>query len=203
EKNIITKEKTSKTKDEFIQDLLGFQKSIGTVWGKIFNSKYLKNNILLFDEELVLAEDAEFCLRLMKHNPKIIYIPNILYHYNLSNVSTVRTFNKFYFNFYSDSLKKIELSIDKTKYLTQWNNFVAHHLLLICVNYCFNLQNKVCYDKRKRMLKEILKDELFADSIRLCDSKDFPFTKKITLFFLKHKMYLFVYIISIIRNKTR
>lgn len=203
EKNIIVKEKISRTKDEFIKDLLSFQKSIGAVWGKIFNSKYLKDNILLFDEKLVLAEDAEFCLRLMKHNPKIIYIPDILYHYNFSNNSTVRTFNKFYSNFYNNSLRKIEPLINKTKYLTQWNNFVAHHLLLICVNYCFNLQNKISYNKKKEMLKKVLEDKLFANCLKLSKIKDFPLTKQITLFCLKYKMYLIVYLISIIRNKMR
>ena len=97
----------------------------------------------------------------------------------------------------------MEHIIDKTKYLIQWNNFVTHHLLLICVNYCFNLSNRVYYSAKKQMLKEVLKDDLFANSLILSNLRDFPLTKKITLFCLKHKIYFVVYIISIIRNKIR
>ena len=203
EKNIIINKKTLKTKDEFIYDILSFQKALGCAWGKLFNTKFLKENNIFFNENLKVAEDAEFCLISVQYNPKIVYIPEILYHYNFSSVSIVRKFNKFYFEYYKNSLNKIECLIDKTKYLIQWNNFVAHHLLLICVNYCFNLSNKISYNKKKQMLKQILKEEMFANSLSLSNIKDFPLTKRITLFLLKHRMYFVVYIVAVIRNVIR
>lgn len=203
EKKIITKAKTSKTKDEFIYDILSFQKAAGCAWGRIFSAKFLKENNLFYDENLKVAEDAEFSLRAVQYNPKVVYIPEILYHYNFSSGSIVRKFNRFYFECYKKSLNKIENIIDKTKYLIQWNNFVVYHLLLICVNYCFNLSNKVSYCTKKQMLKNVLKDDLFADSLILSNPRDFQLTKKITVFFLKHKIYFMVYLISIIRNKIR
>ena len=203
-KNIITKEQKPKTKEEFITDLLNFQKAVGCVWGKLFNAEYLKENNIFFDEELNLAEDADFVLRGIKYNnPKIIYIPEMLYHYTFSQHSVVRNFNEKYCESYRKALKKIEYLIDKKKYLTQWNNFVAHHLLLICVNYCFNSENRISYNGRKQILKEILKDELFAKCLNLYSLKDFPLSKKISLFFLKHGIVFVVYIISIIRNNMR
>ena len=203
EKNIVVNMKTSKTKDEFICDLLSFQKAAGCVWGKLFDAKFLKENNLFFDDNLKLAEDAEFCLRAVYYNPKIVYVPDILYHYNFSSVSNVRKFNEFYFDNYKNSLNKMEQIIDKTRYLTKWNNFVAHHLLLICINYCFNLHNEISYNKKREMLKEVLKDKLFINCLNLSDLRDFSLTKKITLFFLKHGIFFFVYIIAVIRNIIR
>ena len=204
EKKIITNRQIIKTKDEFIKDLLDFKSSIGSSCGKIFRAEYLKENNLLFNENLIFCEDIEFCLRAINDNTKIIYIPNVFYHYNIfSNVSSVRKFSEFYFKNYEKSLKEIEFLIDKTKYLIDWSNFVVCQLFLICVNYCFNLSNKKSYSEKKQTLKEILERDLFKKSIKLCNLKNFPLTKKITLFCLRHKMYFFVYIISVIRNKTR
>ena len=203
-KNIITNKQLTKTKDEFIKDLLAFTNSMGSVCGKMFNAKYLKEHNLLFDENLIFCEDIDFCLRAINDNTQIIYIPNIFYHYNIfSNVSSVRKFSEFYFKNYEKSLKKVENLIDKTKYLKEWSNFVIYQLFLICVNYCFNLSNKKSYAEKKQTLKDILEKDLFKKSIKLCNLKTFPLTKKITLFCLRYKMYFFVYIISIIRNKTR
>jgi len=154
-KNIITNKQEIKTKSEFISDLLNFQKAVGCVWGKLFNAKYLKENNVFFDEELNLAEDADFILRVVQYVSKIIYVPDILYHYVISQHSAVRKFEENYFKFYKKALNKMESIIDKTKYLTQWNNFVAHHLLLICINYCFSLENNISYNSRKQILKEI------------------------------------------------
>ena len=203
EKNIITNAKISKTKDEFICDILSFQKATGCAWARLFNAKFLKENNLLYDESLKVAEDADFSLRTAHYNSQIVYIPEVLYHYNFSSGSIVRKFNKSYFECYKKSLNKMEHIIDKTKYLIQWNNFVAHHLLLICVNYCFNLSNKNSYNKKKQMLKEVLKEEMFENSVKVSCLRDFPLSKRITLFCLKHNIYFVVYIISIIRNKIR
>ena len=202
-KNVVTKEQKLKTKDEYIKDLLSFEKAVGCVWGKLFNANYLKEHNILFDENLKLAEDAEFCLRYVQYDPKITYIPDVLYHYNFSSVSMVRTFNEFYADSYKKALKKMEVLIDKTKYLTEWNNFVAHHLLLICINYCFNPSNKVSYCTKKQMLKEVLKDDLFLNGIKLSSLRDFSLSRRITLFCLKNKKYFLVYIISLIRNSVR
>ena len=202
-KNIITNIPELKTKDEFVYDLLNFQKAVGCVWGKLFNANYLKENNVFFDENLNFAEDADFVLRVVQYNPKIIYVPDVLCHYVISKFSTVRNFDENYFKSYKKALNKMENIIDKTKYLIQWNNFVAHHLLIICVNYVFNLQNRISYDSKKQILKEILNSELFANGLKLSRLKDFPFFKKTALFFLKHKIFFAVYMISVLRNKMR
>ena len=69
EKNIITNAKISKTKDEFICDILSFQKATGCAWARLFNAKFLKENNLLYDENLKVAEDADFSLRAAQYNP--------------------------------------------------------------------------------------------------------------------------------------
>ena len=84
-----------------------------------------------------------------------------------------------------------------------WSNFVTYHLLLICVNYCFNNNNLLNYRQQKILLKNELKKPIFKFALKESRLKDFSLTRRITLFALKFQMFGLVKLISIIRNKQR
>lgn len=61
-------------------DSVGMQPS----WMYLFKASIISKHKLNFDEEMVLYEDFNFNLRYLKHCNKISFIPDALYHYQIS-----------------------------------------------------------------------------------------------------------------------
>lgn len=190
--------------DMLLKKILNVQSGVGFVWAKLWKKDILLNNQLFFNTNLIVAEDAEFCLKACKYNLKVLLIPDRLYHYVFSTQSTVRKFNKNYAVQYEDAMIHImeDLKTDE-KLEVNIYNFIAYHLLLICVNYCFNPQNRLNYRAQKKLLKSEISKEIFRKSLLYSTLNDFDLSRKITLFFLKTRLYFCVKLISEIRNKQR
>ena len=80
-------------------------------------------------------------------------------------------------------------------------NFVAYHIMLIIVNYCYHPDNKMCNAQRKNMLKEVINNDLFIIGLKKSNYNNISLTRKITLYTLKHKLYWLTAIICKIRQK--
>ena len=201
---IISDEILNIDSNNFLEKILNVENGVGFVWGKLWNSYFLKNNNILFNSELKVVEDAEFCLKSLKYCPTVSLIKDALYHYVFSNSSTVRKFDKNYSINFESAMISIKNTLQHIKYNSvDWSNFVTYHLLLICVNYCFNNNNLLNYRQQKILLKNELKKPIFKFALKESRLKDFSLTRRITLFALKFQMFGLVKLISIIRNKQR
>ena len=191
--------------EEFLNKILNVQNGIGFVWGKLWNKNFILNNRINFNNNLVVAEDAEFCIKAATYFPSVVMLPDALYHYVISNESTVRTFNENYANNYEFSMAEIYGQLSKNKLInkTYLFNFIAYHLLLICVNYCFNPQNTLSYRDQKRLLKKAISKKIFYESVKNSKLRDFSFSRSVSLLMLKCHFYFAVKLISTIRHKQR
>ena len=66
-----------------LQDLY-FANSLSPIWNKVYKRKLLVDNKLKFKEDMFLYEDLEFSLRCLTYSGKVLFIPNVLYHYRQS-----------------------------------------------------------------------------------------------------------------------
>ena len=190
---------------EFLEKILEVQSGLGFCHMKLWRSEIIKNKNIRFKQELLVGEDALFCMQCSEYIKKICLLDKPLYNYRFNDQSLVRKFDKKYANKYLKSMKETEkYLLDKyknnLKISEKINNYITYHVLLIIVNYCFNPENKLSFLKQIDLLKQICNIEEFKKAIEKCNYKGFSLSRKITVFTIKKKVYLMTAIIARIRQ---
>ena len=192
---------TEKTLDkkEYLISLLNVQTSYGFVHMKLIQKDVLKG--IRFNESLVVGEDALFNIELTKNLDKVVIFNKPLYNYRVNLDSAVRRYDDNYVNKYTDSMETM------TKYINSnykndepvklnLSNYIVYHLMLICVNYCYNPKNNNKYAS----LKEVCKMEIYKNAIKNSNYDNLSLSRKVTLFTIKSKLYFLTALICKIRQ---
>ena len=175
------------------------QTGVGFSHMKIIRMSAIGN--IRFNDNLKVAEDALFNIQLSENIRKIIFVDEKLYNYRLNTNSTVKKYDDKYTEKYLKAMEecgryiRIKYSND-CEIIQNYYNFVAYHVLLIAVNYCYNPQN---LNKRKT-LKKICNEAIFSEGIIKSNYENLSLTRKITLFTIKYKLYIATGIICKIRQ---
>ena len=188
--------------NEYLINVLNPQTGFGFCHMKLYKRKNIRN--IKFKEGLLVGEDALFNEQVSKKIKKAIFVEESLYNYRINNNSVVRKFDKNYSNKYLKSIKINKEYIfenykSNKEVIQNYYNFVAYHVLLIAVNYCYNKENK---EKNKmNLLKKVLNIPEFKAGIKKSNYENLSITRKITLFTIKHRLYFFTEIICKYRQK--
>ena len=188
-------------KDDFLIKLLNVQTSYGLIHMKLIKAEYVKQ--VKFNENIKVAEDALFNIELCDYLNKIVIFNKPLYNYRINTDSVVRKYDENYNNKYSKAMEEVSSYI-KSKYanervLKNLNNFVVYHLMLVCVNYIYNPENKT--ESRIRLLKNICEEITYKDAVKFSNYNELSMTRKITLFTIKHKLYILTALICEFRQR--
>ncbi len=184
---------------KYLISSLNPQTGVGFSHMKIIRMSAIGN--IRFNDNLKVAEDALFNIQLSGNIRKINFVDEKLYNYRLNTNSTVKKYDDKYTEKYLKAMEecgkyiRIKYSND-SEIIQNYYNFVAYHVLLIAVNYCYNPQN---LNKRKT-LKKICKEAIFSDGIIKSNYENLSLTRKITLFTIKYKLYIATGIICRIRQ---
>lgn len=125
-----------------------------------------------------------------------------LYNYRNNSDSVVKKYDDNYANKYLESMIKcknyIKSNYSETEIMQNFYNYVAYHVMLVAVNYCYHPDNK---EKNKlKLLKKICQNDIFKEGITNSNYNNISLTRKITLFTLKHKLYFLTELICKIRQ---
>lgn len=187
--------------EEYLIMALNPQTGFGYCWIKLFKKNIIKDT--RFDRSLLVAEDALFNIQISKNINKAVVLSENLYNYRNNENSVVKKFDEKYVKKYLNAMKKNKKYIfdnyQKDSIKQSYYNFVAFHVMLIAVNYCYHPENK-CKNKRK-LLKEICEQDYFDEGIKKSNYEHLSLTRKISLFTLKHKLYILTELICEIRQK--
>lgn len=187
------------TNNEYLIKLLNVQNSYGFCMMKLINKRVLKD--IRFNENLKVGEDALFNVSLCKNLNSIIVVNKCLYNYRFNSNSVVRKYDTNYVTKYENSMIEMKNYINKN-YISNdvmnrnLYNYIAYHVLLISVNYCFHPENK---NKYKSLISTCNKP-IFKEAIKKSNYSDLSMTRKITLLTLKLKLYVLTSIICRIRQ---
>lgn len=203
EKNIDRIELTSK--EEIINSGMHLQNALTPQTGCGYcTMKLIKKSIIKdrFDESLEVAEDALFSIQLSNKLNKEVILRKALYNYRMNRESAVKRYDEKYPQKYLKAIKKIRRYLEEQhsekETIQNYHNFVAYHVMLIAVNYCYHPENK---QKHKLLiLKKVCEQEDFKDGIEKSNYDGLSLTRKITLFTLKHKLYLITGLICKVRQ---
>ena len=165
-KEILIKEKSfSANGNEFFDMVFKVQSGMGFVPMKLWKADLLKKENIRFNKQLKVGEDALFCMQIAKKIKKIYYLNEALYTYRFNEQSAVRNFDKNYVQKYLLSMKKVREYIKQTNQdnTTQVYNYIAYHVLLIVINYCFHPENN---QRGIKSLKQVCKIIEFNEAIK-------------------------------------
>jgi glycosyltransferase involved in cell wall biosynthesis len=183
---------------ELLLKLLNVQNGYGFCHMKLISKKVIKN--VVFNEKLVVGEDALFNIELCKNINKAVILNKSLYNYFFNSNSVVRKYDEKYVDKYLNSMKYmseyIEKSYNNMETKDNLYNYIAYHVMLICVNYCYHPKNNNKY----KSLKKVCNIELFKNAIKKSNYNELSLTRKVTLFTLKFKLYFLTAIICKIRQ---
>lgn len=188
------------TKDEYLIKLLNVQTSYGLSHMKMIKTELAKK--VKFNESLVVAEDALYNIELCEYLNKIVIYNLPLYNFRINTDSVVRRYDKNYNLKYANAMEKVSKFI-KEKYqneevITNLNNFIVYHLMLVCVNYVYNPENEC--NSRIKLLKDICESNIYKDAVKNSNYNELSITRKITLFTIKYKLYFITALICKIRQ---
>ena len=180
---------------EYLINSLNPQTGFGVCHTKLIKSKCLKD--IKFNRDLHVGEDALFNIEISKNIQKAYIHRKVLYNYRINSDSVVKRFDENYAQKYLNAMKSVEQYITcnykEKKIIQNYYNFVAYHVMLVAVNYCYNPKNN-CNNRRK-LLSEVCNNEVFKEGIEKSNYENISLTRKITLFTLKHKLYFLTSII--------
>lgn len=185
--------------NDFFDKVFEVQSGFGFANMKLWKADLIKKENIKFDKQLRVGEDAFFCMQIAKKVEKVYYINEALYTYRFNEESVVRNFDENYVQKYLLSMQKVKEYTQKTNQdnIKQLYNYIAYHVLLIVINYCFHPENSQSGNK---LLKQVCQIVEFKDSIKNSTYEGISITRRITLFTLKHKLYFFTGIIARIRQ---
>ena len=175
------------TPKEYLVKLLNVQLGYGFCHMKLIKRNVIKDK--RFYDKLIVGEDAFFNVELCENMKKITILEKTLYNYRFNENSIVRTYDEDYAKKYKNSMEVMYEYIIK-KYgndkeiIQNLYNYIAYHILLISVNYCFNPKNK----NKIKSLKNLYNIKIFKDAIKFSNYKMLSFSRKVALFSLKHKL---------------
>lgn len=185
--------------EQFLKNILSVQSGFGFCHMKLWKADIIKNNNVQFNKELKVAEDALFCMEMSKYIEKVYFLNETLYNYRFNSNSVVRKFDNQYVDKYLKAMQIEREFIQKTwtNYEQEVYNYIMYHVLLIVINYCFHPKNE---NKGIKILKEVCNIEEFKKAINYSNYNGLSLTRKVTVWTLKCKLYVFTSIIANIRQ---
>lgn len=197
------KEKIIYDAHQFLIKLLNVQNGYGFCHMKLIKRNCINN--IRFNKDIKVGEDALFNMQLTKNIKKVMILGEPLYNYRFNENSVVRKYDDNYANNYLYAMEQTKNYLQqeyKNDQLIAKNfyNYVSYHILLIAVNYCFNKANKKNIFEQIKVLKNICNNEIFKKAIKNSTYIDLSYTRKITLFTIKHRLYFLTALICRFRQ---
>jgi glycosyltransferase involved in cell wall biosynthesis len=200
-----SKEQTIKgDKIQLISDVLSPGSDQGTVWGKIFNVHFLRDNELIFDSKLINGVDQEFMIRCCMHAGCVVNVPRQTYMYCINNQSVVRSFSSDYVEIVRKTISTISNEIkcysrdDRINVVL--SAYILDRLLLIIMNYVFHPESPMGFLRKRKLLLQICASSPFESALCNSDYSSFSLPKRIVLFCLRKHFISPIAIISMVRH---
>ncbi|MDQ0198774.1 glycosyltransferase family 2 protein [Neobacillus ginsengisoli] len=172
-------------------------------WMYLFKAKIIKDHKLYFNESLVLYEDFDFNLRFLKNSINLTFIPNVLYHYNMStSINQLAKRNKY--NIVSDINTVSNSLLEFLELIGNKEGIVRQMYPYILTMYTLPLKNIILHKKLKlrekfKVLEELRNDKIFA-KVFLEYGKNLKFYK-LFYAFINKRMYLAAYYLISLKFK--
>ncbi len=166
-------------------------------WNKIYNTKIIKENNLLFNEKINLGEDAIFNMKYMKYISAVMFVRKCIYNYRVSEGNTLST-------------KIMSVDYLLTTYNTIFDSYVSLYKYYNCyekykkeinsryLDYLIGLLNDLMREKNLKSSSDrikFLKETCINSRLIILNSQGKSFSKKLTIACVYFNQYTILYLI--------
>lgn len=190
---------------ELQENILDFNSNISTAYAKLIKREFLLENKIIHDEELRQgAEGIEFNIRLFENLKKAVFINIPLYHYIYNDQSISANCseenNEYVIRCFEKIKNYVLQSKNKDKLLEKFYNRMIYVIVTTAISSYFNPQNKEVYGEKIKKFSKYLKKEIVKDALETKNLNGLSKQRKIILFMIRHRIYIFLYIIGNLRK---
>jgi glycosyltransferase involved in cell wall biosynthesis len=182
---------------------------LNLIWNKIYSTRIIKENKIIFNSNFDLGEDLLFNLEVIKRCNNFSIIPSSLYYYvqyNDKNNLTRKPRENIYEIQKQLFQRVIEVAPKGLKYSNNLINIEKEYSRILISDVIANIINNIdlfnC-EKFIQQMKKIHKDEVLVRTIESCNFNSRQ--EKLIRYFLQHNRYISLYIYAkikkIIKNK--
>lgn len=191
---------------ELARHTLVYKSGIATAWCKLIRSIYAKSYGIMHDDRLRQgAEGIEFSLRAFYHAEKALFVNEYFNHYRFNADSISKQINEKNTLYISDCFNIIEEDIDsfdnKVDFQQSLYQRVVYALIAIAMSTYFHPCNKEKLKIKIKKFKRIISENrLYNISIKKTPIEGMDKLRKITLFFIRYKMYFMLHFIASLKQ---
>lgn len=178
-----------------------------SVWGKVFRTKFLFNNGLLFDVGVRVGVDMIFMLKVYSklNTAKGISLP--VYYYNFENPSSITNQYKPDYQLMIDEFSAAVFPWlnEHPDYIVYYENYRLNDIILYIKYDYFHIKNNSCDIEKKKNLNKLLKKGIYAkyykNSRKLGLLKEYSWKKRVFFWLAMHNCYYILKVIATIKYK--
>ena len=173
---------------------------------KFIRKSVIEKYNIYHDEKLRQgAEGIEFNIRLFSKIKSALFLNETFYHYIYNDESITTVHNEKNHQMVIECFKKIksEINNDDLEIMGWFYNRMKYAILTTAISGYFSRSNKEAYKIQKRKFKKYMSDTLVQETLKSKNYQGLSTTRKVTLFFIKHRLFLLVKIISMVRTKQK
>lgn len=187
---------------ELARNTLIYKSGIATAYCKLIRSEFARKYNIYHNSSLRQgAEGIEFSLRAFYYAQKALYINAYFNHYRFNPNSISKKVDEKNTQYLLDCFKIIQEDIksfeNKEGFTSALQQRIVYALIAIAMSTYFHPNNNdSLYLKIKKYNKVINSNPLFKSAIQKCNTRNMDNQRKITLFFIRAKMYFMLHFIS-------
>lgn len=192
----------------FRDNVLNFYANISGVYAKLYRRSFLSKNKLEHNEELKTGiEGIDFCFRLFDKAKSVLFLEKYIYKYvfnsnSITETPSTKNYQLILKGFYciKNYISLNEKNIDnKNRLDILLYNRIVFFLVTTMISGFFNPKIKQKYVERVKLSKAFIEDSLLVESLQKYDKSKIDSFRKIVIFCIKNRLFLIIYILSIIR----
>lgn len=175
-------------------------------WAKIFRKSIIDAYNIRFDTTMSLSEDSDFTIKYTKYCKGICLQPEIVYHYSIDNVSTMRGKAK------GDKLVRFTDAMQKTAKAIEEQNetevikrafdkYILMNLNIAMVRDVYCVTSELTRAQKRTKLKQTAHIEIFANAIRHTKAKECLSPRMVPVLAMKLRCYFIAELVYVLRAK--
>ncbi len=192
------------SRDELLKNVLNFDSWIACAYAKLIKKEHLTKSNIYHDAELKQGvEGLEFNIRLFNSVDRAVFVKKWFYHYMYNDESLSVNLSEKTNQLLVVGYKKIEKSLisypDGDELLELLYDRIQYSVISAAIRCYFNKNNKMSNLQRTERFESFIADELISKSIAHKSIIPLSFSRKVTMYCIRHKNYFALKIISRLR----
>lgn len=182
------------------RSLLDEHSMILSAWSHIYSKEFLgKNSLLFVSEREIGSEDYLFNLQAYLYADSIYHISSCLYAYVAREGSLTEIYRPKLYDKYTTLYRRIVSSFKKENKYNLFHNEILHFYIWLI--YAPVLQQELAIHKEENLhrVKSILYSDDFHGILKEYNSSSLSLKQKFLFFIMKHKLWIMLYIIYLVK----